>query len=194
MPDYRRAFEPGGTYFFTLVTEGRAPILCTDLARPILHRAIAECRRSRPFDLEAMILLPDHLHTLWTLAPGDSDFSTRLAAIKARFTHDWLEAGGAEQRRTGSRIHGRRRGVWQRRFWEHVVRDEDDYARHFDYLHHNPVKHAYVKCPHAWPYSTFEKWVGRRAYEPTWHCACDGRVVTRPSFAGLNETQIEMGE
>ena len=194
MPDFRRAYRPGGTFFFTLVTEERADILCTDLARSILRRAIAECRATRPFEPEAMVLLPDHLHAMWTLPPGDSDYSTRWAAIKAKFTHDWIAAGGAERRRTGSRVHDRRPGVWQRRFWEHVIRDEDDYALHLHYLHFNAVKHGHANCPHAWPYSTFEKWVNRNVYEPTWACACDGRPIVVPKFEGLNQIEIEMGE
>ena len=192
MPDFRRAFQPGGTFFFTVVTEGRAGILCDDLARSILRTAIDECRKTRPFRLDAMVLLPDHTHTMWTLPADDTDYATRWAAIKAKFTHDWLAAGGAEQRRTGSRVHERRRGVWQRRFWEHLIRDDDDYARHLDYIHYNAVKHGYSTCPHAWPYSTFEKWVKKAVYEPTWSCGCDGRVVVPPSFQCLNEIEMEM--
>ena len=194
MPDYRRAYEPGGTFFFTLVAEGRAPILCDDLARPILHKAIAECAASRPFTLDGFILLPDHLHAMLTLPPGDADYSTRWAFIKARFTREWLGAGGAERPRTGSRLWNRRRGVWQRRFWEHRVRDQDDYRCHLDYLHYNPVKHGLTACPHAWPYSTFSKWVARRGYDEHWQCTCDGRVASRLQLGGLNETAIEMGE
>ena len=93
MPDYRRSYQPGGTYFFTVVTEGRAPILCGDLARSILHTAIAECASQRPFSLDAIILLPDHLHAQWTLPPDDWDYSTRWASIKSRFTHEWLAFG-----------------------------------------------------------------------------------------------------
>jgi putative transposase len=194
MPDYRRAFQPGGTFFFTVVTEGRAPILCTDTGRTILHDAIAECMRTRPLSLDAIILLPDHLHTQWTLPPGDSDFSTRWAAVKSRFTHDWLASGGAEQSRTGSRVWNRRRGVWQRRFWEHWSREEDDRNRHLDYLHYNAVKHGYVTCPHAWPYSTFGKWVKGGGYDRMWLCRCDGRTAVRPAFSGLDVNAIEMGE
>jgi putative transposase len=193
MPDYRRARRPGGRFFFTLVTEGRAPILCTETARSILHRALAECAATRPFVLDAMVLLPDHLHGMWTLPSGDSDYSTRWAFIRSRFTHEWLGAGGAEERRTGSRIFNRRRGVWQRHFWEHLIDDEDDFEQHLNYLHYNPVKHGYTACPHLWPFSSFQKWVSRGAYEGGWSCACDGRVVVPPAFA-VNEAAIEMGE
>ena len=194
MPDYRRAFEPGGTFFSTLVTEGRAPILCTELARSLLHDCIAECARTRPFVLEGMVLLPDHVHAMLTLPPGDTDFSTRWSFIKARFSHEWIAHGGVEQRRTGSRVANRRRGVWQRRFWEHVIRDRHDRAIHWDYMHYNPVKHGLATCPHGWPYSTFGKWVGRCAYEADWQCTCDGRSSTAPSWANLDLRAIEMGE
>ena len=192
MPDYRRRFQPGGTYFFTLVTEARAPILCTPLARVVLHKVIVECAATRPFTLDAMVLLPDHAHAMLTLPPGDSKYSTRLAFIKARFTHEWLKAGGVEQRRTGSRVWNRRRGVWQRRFWEHLIRDTDDRNRHLDYIHYNPVKHGHVVCPHAWQYSTFDRHVESDAYGRDWMCACDGRIVTPPVCEGLHEANIEM--
>jgi putative transposase len=194
MPDYRRAYRPGGTFFFTLVTEDRARILCEEPARKILHRAIAECALTRPFMLEAMVLLPEHLHALMTLPPGDSDYSTRWAFIKARFTHEWLESGGAERPRTGSRIFNRRRGVWQRHFWEHLIRDPRDFEHHVDYIHYNPVKHEHVTCPHAWEYSSFHQWAARNSYEPDWCCACDGNLVVPPSFSDLDEIAMEMGE
>ncbi|HEX8914931.1 MAG TPA: transposase [Humisphaera sp.] len=177
MSDFRRFWRPGGTYFFTLVTERRAEILTGDLARPLLNAAIATTKAERPFDLEAIVLLPDHLHTLWRLPPGDDDYATRLAAAKARFTRAYRAAGGAEQARCASRVRRGERAVWQRRFWEHTCRDVEDFKNHLDYVHWNPVKHGYVKCPHAWPYSTFQKWVALGVYEPTWRCVCDGRTV-----------------
>jgi putative transposase len=194
VPDYRRAFAPGGSFFFTLVTERRAPILCSDLARGILHDAIVECAGGRPFVLDAWVLLPDHLHAMWTLPAGDGDFSTRWAFIKARFTREWLGRGGAEQRRIGSRVANRRRGVWQRRFWEHHVRDAEDRENHLNYLHHNPVKHGLVACPHQWPFSTFARWVERGVYEPQWQCSCEGRKPTPLRWDGLDTQGIEMGE
>jgi putative transposase len=135
--------------------------------------------------LDAIVLLPDHLHAIWTLPPGDADFSIRWAAIKADFTRHWIAAGGNEQRRTGSRLHERRRGVWQRRFWEHHIRDEADFQHHLDYLHYNPVKHGLASCPHAWPYSTFDQWVAQRAYESQWMCACGGQSVKPAPFNDL---------
>jgi putative transposase len=191
MPNYRRRHAPGGTYFFTVVTENRQPILCTDLARPILRQAIADCLRERPFDPVATVLLPDHLHAIWTLPEGDEDFSTRWAKIKAQFTREWLDQGGQEQDRSPSRMLQRRRGVWQRKFWEHQNCDVDDYERHFNYVHYNPVKHGRAKCPHEYPYSTFEKWARRRVYEPRWCSGCGGEVTEPPSFEGLDLTAME---
>src|SRR6266542_7061001 len=98
MPDYRRAYQPGGTFFFTVVTEGRAEIFASPLARSILGQVMRECAETRPFKTEALILLLDHLHAIWTLPPGDTDYSTRWSFIKANFTRRWLAAGGEEQR------------------------------------------------------------------------------------------------
>jgi putative transposase len=178
MPDYRRIHRSGGTYFFTVVTERRSPFLCDPAARRILHAAFDACRASRPFEIDAIVLLPDHLHAIWTLPDGDADYSTRWASIKAQFTRAWLGSDGArsEQPRTNSRIRHRHRGLWQRRFWEHTIRDEDDLNRHLDYVHYNPVKHGLARCPHKWPYSSFAKWVCRKGYEPEWCC---GVTTTR---------------
>src|SRR4051794_20875170 len=112
MPNYRRLYVPGGTYFFTVVTQGRAPILTSELARPLLRDSILRCRESRPFESLGWVLLPDHLHTMWTLPPGDDDFSSRWASIKARFSAAWVSAGGVEQFVTRSRAKHRGRGVW----------------------------------------------------------------------------------
>jgi putative transposase len=191
---YRRVYVPGGTYFFTAVTEDRASILCTDLARPILHDAILQCASRRPFELVSVILLPDHLHAIWTLPPDDADYSTRWAAIKATFTRNWLAAGGRERARSASRVHNRRRGVWQRKFWEHRIRDAQDLERHMNYLHYNAVKHGLARCPHEWPWSTLGKWVGQGAYPKDWLCCCDGRQVHPLEFELLDEGAIECGE
>jgi len=164
MPDYRRAFQPGGTFFFTVVTYGRAPFLCHEPARRILRNAIDLCRAQHPFTIEAFVLLPDHLHAIWTLPPGDVDFSTRWGKIKKAFTTKWRAEGGKEASVSESLSRNRRAGIWQRRFWEHLIRDEADFARHLDYIHYNPVKHGCAPCPHDWPYSTFNRWTSRGAY------------------------------
>ncbi len=168
MSHYRRCYQPGGSFFLTVVTEHRRPILCSDLGRGALRAAILESQGRWPFRLDAMVLLPDHFHVILVLPPGDTDYSKRLGFIKKGFTQTWLAHGGIEQFRSASRHRQRRRGVWQRRFWEHTLRDECDYNNHLNYIHFNPVKHGYVACPADWPYSSFHRWVDRGFYEPTW--------------------------
>ena len=190
VPDYRRPFAPGGTFFFTLVTQDRRPFLATDVARPLLRAAIADMRRERPFVLLAIVLLADHLHLMLELPAGDADFATRLAAIKARFTRAHLAAGGGEGRVTADRAAHGGRGVWQPRYFEHLIRDEDDRGRHLDYLHYNPVKHDVSTCPHAYAHSTFQKWVDRGAYEPNWACCCHGTADV-PDFGWADGRDME---
>jgi putative transposase len=191
MPDYRRPKISGGTFFFTLVTEDRAPIFTTPLSRKLLHDAIAACQATRPFDLLAIVLLLDHLHALIQLPDGDIDFSTRWSYIKSHFTRSWLGHDGEEATRTGSRVHNRRRGVWQRRFYDHAIRDNDDLNRHLDYIHFTPVKHGLVGCPHSWPYSSFQKWVNAGSYISTWGCSCDGKKVEASDFRWTDELGME---
>lgn len=184
MPDYRRWYVPGGTYFFTLTTAGRAPWLCDPVALACLRTAIQRCQERRPFDLSAMVVLPEHLHAIWALPAGDTAYSERWAAIKAVFSRDWLNQGGHEQPGSDSKVAHRHRGVWQRRFWEHTIRDESDLARHFDYIHYNPVKHGLAKCPHHWPHSTLHRWASRGWYSPDWGCAKRGGPGP-PDFKGI---------
>ena len=174
MPHFRRAYVPGGSFFFTMVTERRAPILCTDTSRLFLRTAIRECRQRWPFRIDAMVLLDNHLHAIWILPEGDTRYSARWGWIKKKFTKAYLAADGDEQARSGSRIRQRRRGVLQRRFWEHALRDEEDYARHFDYIHYNPVKHGYVESVQDWPYSTFHRWVKQGVYPQLWGSKAHG--------------------
>ena len=190
MPNYRRPFVPGGTFFFTLVTQDRRPILATDLARPLLRAAIVDTRRERPFVLLAIVLLADHLHLMLELPPGDADFATRLAAIKARFTRAFLAAGGGEGTVTDDRAAHGGRGVWQPRYYGHLIRDEDNFGNHLDYLHYNPVKHGVAACPHAYTHSTFQKWVDRGVYESTWACAC-GFQPDVPDFSWADGRDME---
>jgi putative transposase len=158
----------------TLVTERRVRFLTTDLARPILHDAIATAAFDRPFELVACVLLPDHLHLVMTLPTGDSNFSTRVAAIKARFTRAYLATvSDAETAQSMSRDRQGYRNVWQKRFWEHTVRDRDDLIGCLDYVHYNPVKHGLVRCPHQWPWSTFTRHLTAGRYFPNWHCTCE---------------------
>ncbi len=175
MPSYpAELFIPGGTFFFTVVTEGRARILHLPVARAALGAVIRECRERWPFHIDAIVLLPDHLHRIWSLPNGDSAYPLRWGWIKKEFTRAWLATGGAEQVTTVSRRRNRRRGVWQRRYWEHLVRDEGELERLGDYIHYNPVKHGLVACAAEWPYSSFGRWVGLGIYPPDWGCASLG--------------------
>jgi putative transposase len=130
MPNYRRAYVSGGMFFFTLVTEQRAPILTDPDARRLLRRALVDCRSRWPFRIEAIVLLPDHLHTIWSLPQGDAQYSLRWAWIKREFTKSWVAEGGTEKAVSDSRHRNQRRGVWQRRFWEHYIRDEMEPRRY----------------------------------------------------------------
>jgi putative transposase len=168
MSDYRRCYVPGGSYFFTMVTERRAGILANDKARDCLREAIRHCRRQLPFRVDALVMLPDHVHAIWTLPTNDSDYSKRWGIVKKHFTQNWLASGGAEQLVTASRLRYRRRGIWQRRFWEHALRDERDYQNHLDYLHFNPVKHGLVKNVIDWSYSSFHRWLEQGFYSESW--------------------------
>src|SRR5262249_52117141 len=127
MPEYRRAHVPGGTFFFTLVTEQRGQFLCSDVARSCLRSTLLACRERWPFQIDALVLLHDHLHTLWTLPQGDSDYPRRWGWIKKEFSKSWLAAGGVEQEVSSARRLRRRRGVLQRGYWEHMIRDEHDF-------------------------------------------------------------------
>ena len=136
MSDYRRYFVPGGSYFFTIVTYRRASFLCNPMAREILGAKIRECRSKWPFEINAILLMPDHLHTIWSLPPEDIAYPRRWGWIKKEFTSDWLASGASQQVVGAAKRRRRRRGVWQPRFWEHLLDDEDDFESHFDYIHY----------------------------------------------------------
>ena len=177
MSDYRRYFVPGATYFFTVVSEGRTPIFSHDSARTLLGSVMRRCGLRRPWRTIGIVLLPEHLHCLWALPPGDSAYSERWRWIKREFSRGWLACGGGEQPRAGGRRRERRRGVWQRRFWEHTIRDETDLENHFDYIHYNPVKHGLVARPRDWPWSSFHRWVRAGHYQPDWGAAAAPREM-----------------
>lgn len=186
MQRYRRWFRPGGVFFFTVVTYDRAPILTTGLARRALRDAIDDCRNELPFEIDAFVLLPDHLHCIWRLPPGDKDYVARWKWIKQVFSHNWLKNGGTEGVISASRKRHRRRGVLQRRYWEHVIDDEPDYWHHADYIHWNPVKHGLARCPHEWPYSTFGRWVTLGHHASDWRCQCHDADPDPPDFGSLD--------
>ena len=168
MADYRRWYTPGGTYFFTVVTYQRRPLFQETTARKLLGDIIRKQAERTPFETIAIVLLWDHLHCLWALPSGDDDYSKKWKDIKATFTRDWLLAGGEDRPVSRSKAERGRRGIWQPRFHEHMIRNESDLENHLDYLHFNPVKHGYVKRPWDWEWSSFRRFVGYGQYEHDW--------------------------
>ncbi|MCA9110668.1 MAG: transposase [Planctomycetaceae bacterium] len=170
MSQYRRNRE-GRVYFFTVVTDRRRPLLTSDLGRRALREAISETRLSLPFDITAIVLLPDHLHAVWELPEGDTDYSTRWRLIKTRFTKLWRQHGGVVTQRSESRRKRGEHSVWQRRFFEHTRRDERDLKRCIDYVHVNPLKHGLVVRVQDWPWSSFHRYVAAGEYPINWGSA-----------------------
>jgi len=168
MSDYRRWYQPGGTSFFTVVTYGRFRLFDELQARQLLGEVMREVRAELPFETVAIVLLPDHLHTVWALPTGDGDFSTRWKEIKTHFTTRWLAMGGKEMPVTPSQKRRGNRGIWQRRFIEHLIRDQDDLEGHCDYIHYNPVKHGHVSRPWDRTDSSFRRFVELGQYEWDW--------------------------
>ena len=163
MPNYRRAFVPGGCWFFTAnLLERRSTLLVDEIET--LREATRRTRQRFPFQIDAMVVLPDHIHAVWTLPPGDTDFSLRWRLIKSRFARAIPKGeplGGVRQARG-------ERGIWQRRFWEHLIRDESDYARHVEYCYINPIKHGLVQRVHDWPHSSFHRDVRAGIFPRDW--------------------------
>ena len=152
------SFRQGGTFFFTVSTFQKRHFLTDRASRQALGRAIAEVRSMQPFEIEAWVLLPDHLHSLWTLPRNDWDYSMRWGLLKALFTRHLQQY----QRHVAdvTRVTRKQIGTfWQRQFWQHEVRDERDFRRHVDYIHNNPVRHGLVSHPVDWPYSTFHRYL-----------------------------------
>ena len=151
MSRYIRPMKSGACVFFTVAIAQRGTdLLVREIAN--LRHAVRTTRAERPFAINSWVVLPDHIHCVWTLPEGDADFSTRWSVIKARFSLS-VPAGPKRQ----SHMARRERGVWQRRFWEHHIRNEDDYAAHIRYCWINPVKHGLVDDPADWPYSSFHR-------------------------------------
>lgn len=163
MTRYRRARLPGATWFFTANLARRDVAWLTEHI-DVLRAALRRVRAAHPFMIDAMVVLPEHLHAVWTLPPGDTDYALRWRMIKSAFSHA-LPAG---ERRNASRAAKGERGIWQRRYWEHLIRDEDDLCRHVDYVHYNPVKHGHVTHAAAWPWSTFHRYVAEGRLASDW--------------------------
>lgn len=163
---YRRAFTPRGTFFFTLVTHNRQPVQASAEAVDTLRAAMRTVRQTRPFEIDAIVVLPDHLHCMLTLPPNDADFATRWRLIKTWFTkhcpaHLRPSPGTTRTQRQPQ-------AIWQHRNWEHLIRNEPDYARHIDYIHFNPVKHGLARAAQDWPYSSFKRFVTAGIYPADW--------------------------
>ncbi len=184
MPNYRRARVSGGSYFFTVVTDDRRPLFAEAASRRLLGKCVRDCQAKWLFIVTAIVLLADHLHTIWSLPIGDAEYSKRWNFIKKEFTKRWLASGGKETEISEARRREHRRGVWQPRFWEHTLNGDDDFERHFDYIHYNPVKHGYVRCPRDWPWSSFHRWVKSGVYPEHWACWNDGRTLAFDDIAG----------
>ena len=149
---YRRVYHAGGTYFFTVVTHQRKPILTDETVRAALRQSILTVREKYPFEILAWVLLPDHMHTIWRLPEKDVNFSERWRQIK----------------RQSQYLVGNHVKLWQNRFWEHLIRDDLDFAQHFDYVHFNPVKHGYAAQVADWEFSTFHRCVRQGIYPLNW--------------------------
>ena len=164
--DFRRLFIPGGTYFFTVVTYNRRPIFKEPNAINALEDAIAYTMQRHPFDIVAYVIMPDHLHYIWTLPPGDDKYSMRWRLIKSHLTRHW--AKDMERSQNVSRAVKGEKDVWQRRYWEHLIRNENDLNQHIDYIHYNPVKHQYADFPEQWINSSFNDFVINGYYPKEW--------------------------
>ncbi len=162
--DYRRAWHPGGTYFFTVncLQRKNNDLLVTHIH--LLREVVAKVKKTHPFRIHAWVVLPEHMHCVMELPAGDADFATRWMLIKMLFSR----AVPKHEMVSGTRMQRRERGVWQRRYWEHLIKNYHDYRAHMDYVHINPVKHGLVKQVKDWPYSTFHTLVAQGVYAQDW--------------------------
>ena len=163
MTDYRRCRLPGGTYFFTVNLANRRKALLTENIGT-LRAAFRQVLQRHPFTIHATVVLPQHIHCLLELPAGDCDYSMRWRQIKSTFS----KALPRDERISASRARKGERGIWQRRYWEHTIRNDAGFAGRFDYIHYNPVKHGYVKEVKDWRYSSFHKSVRLGLYPVDW--------------------------
>ena len=168
MPDYRRARQHGGTFLFTVVTYRRRHIFDQSMGRQILREVVREVRTRYPFKIDAWVLLPEHMHCIWTLPEESSDFSIRWNLIKSHFSRRTKSLFHVEGWMNDSRQKHREVTIWQRRFWEHQNFDEEEYQVYMDYIHFNPVKHKLVERVVDWPFSTFHRYVKLGIYPEYW--------------------------
>ena len=162
MVQYRRNYVPGGTFFFTVaLRDRRATTLVNNIGA--LRAAMRRTLRQRPFVIDAMVVLPDHIHSVWTLPSGDADYAGRWRLLKSCFGQSLARAGVGFSRNARGEYE-----LWQRRYWEHTIRDPADLARHMDYIHYNPVKHGWEGRTGDWPYSSFHRYLRGGLYPPEW--------------------------
>jgi len=164
MPDYRRAWHPGGTYFFTVNLLQRQGNNLLIQYVGLLREVVRSVRQRHPFIIHGWVVLPDHMHCVIELPPDDADFATRWRLIKMEFS----KALPKTERRSKVRLSRGERGIWQRRYWEHLIRDDADFHAHMDYVHINPLKHSLVRRVGDWPHSTFHRLVEQGVYPPDW--------------------------
>jgi putative transposase len=174
MTDYRRFHMPSASWFFTVnLAERRNNHLLVENI-DALRMAFRYVSQRRPFHIDAVVIMPDHLHCIWTLPAGDADFSTRWNLLKGRFSRE-IRPG---ERVSDSRSKRRERGIWQRRFWAHLITDQEDFNRHVDYIHCNPVKHGLVKRVVDWPHSSFHRFAAQGVYPLSWACLEEFDMLT----------------
>lgn len=165
MSNYRGAHTRGGTYFFTVVTYRRQLFLCDERVRTALREGIKIAQSKHPFTIDAWVLLPDHLRCIWTLPLDNADFGIRWAIIKRFVTQQCNSEFKRDDWMKPSKLKRKESTLWQRRFWEHQIRDEKDYEKHMHYIHYNPVKHGLAKEVSNWPYSTFHRYIKKACME-----------------------------
>jgi putative transposase len=165
---YRRASVASGTYFFTVNLADRSSRLLVAHI-DALRSAVRVVKQRHPFEIVAWVVLPEHMHAIWTLPEDDHDFSGRWALIKSGFSRAIARTEAVPT----SRAARRERGIWQRRYWEHLIRDDLDLQRHVDYVHINPVKHGHVERAADWPYSSIHRYIRRGSLTGDWACQPD---------------------
>ena len=175
MPEYQRYYIHGGTYFFTVVTYQRRCIFKEESSIELLNNCFKDVIEICNFNIVAIVILPDHIHTIWTLPENDSDFSTRWKLIKSSFSKQYKET--VTKHLPDSLVRKGESGVWQRRFWEHLIRNQEDFNRHCDYIHYNPVKHGFVKKPSDWKFSSFDEFFKQGFYEENWGGNIDKKII-----------------
>ena len=163
MPNYRRANISGASYFFTVnLLERESSLLIDEII--LLRESVKKVKDKYPFEINAWVVLPDHMHTVWTLPPGDCDFPVRWRLIKTHFSR----ALPCNEKINDNRLKRSERGIWQRRYWEHLIRNESDYKNHIEYCYINPVKHGHVSSVKEWPYSSFHRDVKKGIFPENW--------------------------